>query len=57
MSHHDGRVQRREVESCDGKVVEALEGLDHSGPCELLTRRGLVDRDDVVVFPSLAQQL
>ena len=42
VRHHDGRVERREVERRDGLAVEALLGLDHGGALVLVALALLV---------------
>jgi len=69
MSHHDRRVQRTEIQGCNGNVVEALLGLDNcsSEPSTRVQRHREVPngchtfavevRDDVILFVGFPVQL
>lgn len=58
VRHHDGGVERREVEGGDRHVVVASVGLDDGGPLEVVVARlALVGRDQEVALHRLPQQL
>ena len=58
MRHHDGRVQRGEVERGDGLVVVAALGLNDGGALEVVVARlALVRGDQHAAVNGLAQDL
>ena len=58
MRHHDGRVERGEIQGGDWDVVVASLGLDHRRPLEvILARLPRHCRDKQILLHGFADQL
>ena len=58
MCHHNGRVQRREIQGSDRNIIVASLGLDHSRPLKVVVSGlTLIRGDQQVTLHSFADKL